>query len=52
MAVTNSTERTTPIVRIPAYDPDVSVMILDDDPRLELDPYREERLAINAVKAA
>jgi len=27
-------------------------MILDDDPRLELDPYREERLAISAVKSA
>ena len=29
-----------------------AVMILDDDPRLELDPYREERLAISAVKSA
>ena len=29
-----------------------AVMILDDDPRFELDPYREERLAISAVKSA
>jgi para-nitrobenzyl esterase len=29
-----------------------AVMILDDDSRLELDPYREERLAISAVKSA
>jgi para-nitrobenzyl esterase len=29
-----------------------AVMILDDDPRLELDPYREERLAISAAKSA
>jgi para-nitrobenzyl esterase len=29
-----------------------AVMILDDDPRLELDPYREERLAISALKSA
>jgi para-nitrobenzyl esterase len=28
------------------------VMILDDNPRLELDPYREERLAISAAKSA
>jgi para-nitrobenzyl esterase len=28
-----------------------AVMILDDDPRLELDPYREERLAISALKS-
>jgi len=27
-------------------------MILHDEPRLKLDPYREERLAIGAVKAA
>jgi para-nitrobenzyl esterase len=29
-----------------------AVMILDDDPRLEFDPYREERLAISAAKSA
>jgi para-nitrobenzyl esterase len=29
-----------------------AVMILDDTSRLELDPYREERLAIGAVKSA
>jgi para-nitrobenzyl esterase len=29
-----------------------AVMIIDDKPRLELDPYREERLAVSAVKAA
>jgi para-nitrobenzyl esterase len=29
-----------------------AVMILDDNPRLELDPYREERLAISAAKSA
>jgi para-nitrobenzyl esterase len=29
-----------------------AVMILDDDPRLALDPYREERLAISAVRSA
>jgi para-nitrobenzyl esterase len=29
-----------------------AVMILDDRPRLEIDPYREERLAISAVKSA
>ena len=29
-----------------------AVMILDDNPRLELDPYREERLAVSAVKSA
>jgi para-nitrobenzyl esterase len=29
-----------------------AIMILDDEPRLELDPYREERLAISAVKSA
>jgi para-nitrobenzyl esterase len=29
-----------------------AVMVLDDKPRLVLDPYREERLAIAAVKAA
>jgi para-nitrobenzyl esterase len=29
-----------------------AVMILDDHPRLELDPYREERLAIGAAKSA
>ncbi len=29
-----------------------AVMILDDDPRLELDPYRDERLAIRAAKSA
>lgn len=28
-----------------------AVMILDDDPRLELDPYGEERLAISAAKS-
>jgi para-nitrobenzyl esterase len=28
-----------------------AVMILDDNPRLELDPYREERLAISAAKS-
>jgi hypothetical protein len=30
----------------------VAVMILDDTPRLELDPYRDERLAVSAVKSA
>jgi para-nitrobenzyl esterase len=29
-----------------------AVMVLDDNPRLELDPYREERLAISAAKSA
>ncbi len=29
-----------------------AVMILDDNPRLELDPYREERLAVSAAKSA
>jgi para-nitrobenzyl esterase len=29
-----------------------SIMILDDHPRLQIDPYREERLAISAVKSA
>ncbi len=29
-----------------------AVMILDDNPRIELDPYREERLAISAAKSA
>ncbi len=29
-----------------------AVMILHDNPRLELDPYREERLAISAAKSA
>jgi para-nitrobenzyl esterase len=29
-----------------------AVMIIDDRPRLEIDPYREERLAISAVKSA
>jgi para-nitrobenzyl esterase len=29
-----------------------AVMILDDNPRLELDPYREERLAVSGVKSA
>jgi para-nitrobenzyl esterase len=29
-----------------------AVMIIDDHPRLEIDPYREERLAVNAVKSA
>jgi carboxylesterase type B len=29
-----------------------AVMILDDRPRLEIDPYRDERLAISAVKSA
>jgi para-nitrobenzyl esterase len=29
-----------------------AVMILDDEPRLELDPYREERLAVGAAKSA
>ena len=29
-----------------------AVMIFDDHPRLEIDPYREERLAISAVKSA
>jgi para-nitrobenzyl esterase len=29
-----------------------AVMILNDNPRLELDPYREERLAVSAVKSA
>jgi para-nitrobenzyl esterase len=29
-----------------------AVMILDDHPRLELDPYRQERLAISAAKSA
>jgi para-nitrobenzyl esterase len=28
-----------------------AVMILDDNPRLELDPYREERVAISAAKS-
>ena len=28
-----------------------AVMVLDDDPRLQLDPYREERLAISAAKS-
>jgi len=29
-----------------------AIMIFDDEPRLELDPYREERLAISAVKSS
>ena len=29
-----------------------AVMIFDDHPRLEIGPYREERLAISAVKSA
>jgi para-nitrobenzyl esterase len=29
-----------------------AVMIINDHPRLEIDPYREERLAISAVKSA
>jgi para-nitrobenzyl esterase len=29
-----------------------AVMVLDDNPRLELDPYREERLAISDAKSA
>jgi para-nitrobenzyl esterase len=29
-----------------------AVMILDDHPRIERDPYRDERLAISAVKSA
>ncbi len=29
-----------------------AVMILDDHPRLAIDPYRDERLAISAVKSA
>jgi len=29
-----------------------AVMILDDNPRLEIDPYREERLAVSAAKSA
>jgi len=35
----------------PYTEPSRAVMILDDEPRLARDPYRDERLAISAVKS-